>query len=105
MRRKRPGYLPGGCPATSGQPPGSCPEIDRQFRRMIRRMDFGNAAGNPADSPAEGGRNGGAIAAEEPPENRRTQNPSVTKGFGLSCLKRIATHFASFVATILRASF
>jgi hypothetical protein len=72
---------------------------------MIRRMDFGNAAGNPADSPADSGRHCGVIAAGEPPENRRTQNPSVTKGFGFFSLKRIATHFASFAATILRASF
>jgi hypothetical protein len=72
---------------------------------MIRRTDFGNAAGSPADTPADSGRNCGVIATGEPPENRRTQNPSVTKGFGFFSLKRIEIHFASFVATIRRASF
>jgi len=105
LRRKRPVSLPGECPTTSGQPLGHCPEIDRQCRRMLRRMDFGNAAGHPADSPADSGRRCGVIAAGNSPENRRTQNPCEYKGFGFFSLKRIETHFASFVAIILHASF
>jgi hypothetical protein len=68
----------------NGTLPGICPEIARQMRRIIRRIDFGNADGDPADIRADGGRYCGVIAAGNPPENRRTQNPSVTKGFGFA---------------------
>src|SRR5580692_5253460 len=100
MRRIRPVCLLGECPAMFSQPPGHCPEIDRQCRRMIRQMDFDRAASHPADSPADSGRHCGVIAAGEPPENRRTQNPCEYKGFGLSCLKPIEIHFGSSVAAI-----
>jgi hypothetical protein len=66
--------------AMNGTLPGSFPEIARQMRRIIQRMNFGNADGDPADIRADGGRYCGVIAAENPPEDRRTQNPSLTKG-------------------------
>jgi len=43
-------------------------------------MHTGNTAGNPADNLVDGRLKLGVIAAGELPENRRMQNPSLTKG-------------------------
>jgi hypothetical protein len=56
---------------------------------MNRRTDADNVTGCPADNTADGRRECGVIAAGNPPENRRTQNPSLSKGFGLSCPKAV----------------
>ena len=67
--------------------PGSCPEIDRQMRRIIRRIDFGNADGDLPGIRADVRRKFIGVAGGHPPENRRIQNPSLAKGFGFPCQK------------------
>ena len=67
------------------QLPGSCPDAARTFQRINRRIDADNVTGCPADNTADGRRECGVIAAGNPPENRRIQKPSLSKGFGFPC--------------------
>jgi len=71
----------------SGQWTGYFPEIAAQLRE-IRRIDFGNADGDPADI-----RRMQSVlrrhCAGNPPENRRTQNPSHGEGVQLLMLNII----------------
>jgi len=80
-------FFPGNEPDIARRLPGGRPEIARHVRRLARRIDFGIAACNPADIRVVGGRHCGVIAAGNPPENRRTQNPSLAKGLGSPMLK------------------
>ena len=68
-------------------------------------MRGGIAADDTADNLPDGGRHCGVIAAGDPPEKRRTQNPCEYKGFGFHSFKQIERHVVSFVAAILHASF
>jgi len=77
--------FPGNERDTARQLPGCCRDTTRTFQQIHRRADTGNVTGCPADNTADGRRECGVIAAENPPENRRTQNPSLAKGFGFPC--------------------